>query len=416
MKNRWKGGDCGGGGGDRRNNERNKKTRFDSFEHQRHQQQQQQQQQQSVTNEQESDLPGFYYDAVKKKYFRIQANGHGVSSVVTKESIRSAAVAAQRERQPNAKCELLRFALDAQYGPSSSYLHIRRTSIRVASSNLNEICRFDQPISSIQIFDVARNPTPILMVNFSEPFDRSSFYQRFFSLPLDEPTTPSSPNELSVHGPNGSTQCPAYVRQGHLVTVSRDDASQQHATKLSISCIESTDHATLSLRNVATKRIHGRDVMSSALSDDLERVLIGLDTHVQLDRITPSSDHRNALTKLNTMRSSSLCVEFGNEQLIYAGCRNAHIYAYDLRVPSVRDFHNQAYALRTDSCLVDVKRHALSANYLFSSEFTGKVSLWDLRTQRVVNTYSDSCEHSSHRCRMALSACGMFIYLSERRF
>ena len=41
-----------------------------------------------TTNENSSDLPGFYYDSIKQRYFKIQSNTFGVQSVVTNESIR----------------------------------------------------------------------------------------------------------------------------------------------------------------------------------------------------------------------------------------------------------------------------------------------------------------------------------------
>jgi hypothetical protein len=41
------------------------------------------------TNNIESDLPGFYYDPVKNKYFKIESNNSGISNLVTTESIKN---------------------------------------------------------------------------------------------------------------------------------------------------------------------------------------------------------------------------------------------------------------------------------------------------------------------------------------
>jgi len=80
-----------------------------------------------------------------------------------------------------------------------------------------------------------------------------------------------------------------------------------------------------------------------------------------------------------------------------------------MRVSACAGKSNSIVQLENKSCVKDLLFHKLDANYLFSSDFSGEINLWDLRNRKCVNKYFDNID-SNLKCSIRLNKDGNYLY------
>jgi WD40 repeat protein len=98
-----------------------------------------------------------------------------------------------------------------------------------------------------------------------------------------------------------------------------------------------------------------------------------------------------------------------NDNFIYTGCKNKYLYGHDLR-ENTRLFVHSMY--EHDSCIEDMVFRKSTENYLYSSDFTGQIYLWDVRMNSLVHKYTNNSDLAS-KCSLKLSNCENYLYTSK---
>ena len=70
--------------------------------------------------------------------------------------------------------------------------------------------------------------------------------------------------------------------------------------------------------------------------------------------------------------------------------------------------------LENKSCVKDLVFCYPNTNYLFSSDFSGEISLWDLRMSKSVTKYFDNID-SNLKCSIKLSKDGTYLYNGSKK-
>ncbi|CAG2235325.1 DCAF4 [Mytilus edulis] len=329
------------------------------------------------------ELPGFYYDKEKKKYFKILPNSSCIGKAFTKEAIKI------KEKEETRKSDLLNpvkprtetsrrhqlsvydnclpcVTCNFQKGLLSKS-QLDHTLHKIRLKNLNTT-----PQTRIQIYSDTRrdwlerleNANQLEMIDNKHMIGlfslKDSMIQRILWLKLSDKPSSSQKDRLSL-SIDPFPSCSNY----------------QSAVKISsMSLIDKDSVLYTGMVYTGTPEslvfIKGFGEGSSRYECGSEKCGLLLD--VQTRR----------LWEINTHNSDVLCQVFSkqNGNCLYSGTRNSQIFTHDLR--SISTYAVNQLTQSSSVCGLQLLQNDV---HLLASDVKGQINLWDLRTRKVVTEY-----------------------------
>lgn len=351
------------------------------------------------------ELPGFYYDKEKKKYFKILPNNSCIGKAVTKEAIK------MKEKEKARKSDLLNLVKPRTETPRRHQLSVydnclpcvtcnfqqgllsRRqldhTIHKIRLKNLNTT-----PQTRIQIYsDIRRdwlerleNATQLEMIDNKHIIGlfslKDSMIQRILWLKLSDKPSSNQKDRLSL-SIDPFPSCRYYQSAVKISSMSLIDKDSVLYTGMvytgtpeSLVFIKgfgegSSRYEVYSLGQKATWTC-AWNKHANQFSVGSEKCGLLLD--VQTRR----------LWEINTHNSDVLCQVFSkqNGNCLYSGTRNSQIFTHDLR--SISTYAVNQLTQSSSVCGLQLLQNDV---HLLASDVKGQVNLWDLRTRKVVTEY-----------------------------
>ncbi|XP_076464364.1 DDB1- and CUL4-associated factor 4-like [Babylonia areolata] len=366
------------------------------------------------------EIPGFYYDPEKKRYFKIQSSNYvekDDKSAITYESIRKKQAETQRQKDVAAfeagskqKC--------VPYPPRESVYH-RRVHHSLSSMLLHGYQRGEVDRSTLErtwIHNCASQlqhtdtipVSPIfpneLRAEHMQQMEVSQDHGQLLCLWSLSGTTVQRLKLLNVHN------SPSQSRKLSVRFTACDGGFQSWDKITSLCWCEFPQHPGKKFA-LYTTMCHTGQVSSVAVIRCLETAPAGFD-HQSYSLGRPAvwtcawNYHRqqfgvgtekgcyivDARTRLkwqfNTLKSDVLAQVFSKEdggKKMYTGIRRGSILLHDLRTSNASPVcHSKMNHLSSVCCL----RLSPEENYVYASDFLGGIKKWDLRMQKEVLTYS----------------------------
>ena len=350
----------------------------------------------------DNEIPGFYYDHIKKKHFRIQANNQGVQSVITNEFMKNRSQQDELEKKTKTqlkdRMKFLEIANEQQFGISQK-LRIEYNDKRIVSHRLNTLFHLEdnnEKIKKLSLIGEFRNyqgfmhvllnlvSSPYLFKIFqvnAQTFDekhrasKSNHHHHHKSYKQCDTATFNRASGVYERNVGGLTSfLPAYVQNGDfLVSTCQVFNSNYRRTisyNLNISKLDLT-HAEYVLLEQKHSKSYMQPLWCSVLNSTSNKYLAGLPTCAQMNNI---DDNLNI--QLNTALSDAYCVRFKDvaDKLAFVGCKNKFLYGYDLRQNTLKNSINSwAHKLQHKSCLNCILFPSADSNYVYSNDFSGEV-------------------------------------------
>jgi hypothetical protein len=332
------------------------------------------------------EIPGFYYDEVKKRYFKIQPNYATQANVLTNDVI--------KELKHRQKIQKTRFKIE-NILLSVFKNELGATSELYQSFNDQIISRLD--VKSKIEFDDLKGIQ--YMSVFNSEFNSSSAYVCLSYLdyhqhPFDVRVIKinKSLSELRTERVSFKSQdtiyeekqsnTGAYIHDNHYLVTTRVNFNQSYVQIIKLT--ESSQPAnTLIETQIIDLNVRNSFWSTSLNSNEkqnysLTKCALGYADCGQVRDIYDSHKRFH----LNSLSSDVFCTKFhpyDTETLVYVGCRNKFILGNDLRVDNKR---NQSFTskLKHESSVTSMIFHHENNNLLYSTDYSGLVStrLWFL--------------------------------------
>ncbi len=297
------------------------------------------QSQASITQDEiDNDLPGFYYDPMKKRHFRIQSNNFGISSVITSESMKNKSSQENLEKRTQTqlkKCEqrMLQIELDRElYGALNRNLILDYKDKIIQTYELNNLFEMNENCIKIKRFDLIKhNESSFMLVNFvSNPYfyrilqinpflfnednkSKSNLMPKYTQIDLLTVNNDSffNNNQNSSIQSENSSFIPAHIQNENLLisTYQVFNANYRKTIqyKLNISRLN-FDHVN-TMNRVLIEDIHTKSysqpMWCTTINSKSDMYLVGLPNCAQ---VNDSQDKLNTL--LNTNSSDAYCLKF----------------------------------------------------------------------------------------------------------
>ncbi|XP_023932145.1 DDB1- and CUL4-associated factor 4-like [Lingula anatina] len=372
----------------------------------------------------ELEIPGFYYDREKKKYFRIlpghnNPRGSTTSSLVTEDVVKLKVEEQQKEkylklREEQRKSDLLQTIkkreksvnlvtlLDEMRTGLSSDVHFQRSVLTSSMSNLkycgkqkithqplmSQYASFDSIVSMVPNYERDK-----LLCVWSS---RYSMTMRIQSLKIDiNPKVTKMASPCTVTPTGASIQSSAKVTSACWAPLSRENNNDNHNNQCRILYTTighlNMDHPSLALfKDLEFTSVEERArfvdfnlgfkaLWCCAWCQYTKRFSVGSEKCGLLVDV-----ETRKLWELHSKNNDILSQTFTeNGTLLYSGTKNPGcVLCHDLRSISTRYVYSLPQG-KGVCCLKLLK----DENYLLAGNFPGKLALWDLRKRRVVHEY-----------------------------
>lgn len=348
------------------------------------------------------ELPGFYYDKEKKKYFKILPSSSGIGNAVTTAAIKT------KEKEQTRKSDLLMKSKESILG-RRQYLSTHCIpcltcqiqqggfSPRALDHTLNKLRLRNMnktPQTRIKIYSDSRqdwlerleHASQLEMIENKRIVGlfsiKESMIQRILWLKLTDKPIASQKDRLSL-SIDPSPSCRYYqsaVKIASMRLIDKDSVLYTGmvytGTPESLVFIKglgesSSRYEVYSLGQKAT--------WSCAWNKHANQFSVGSEKCGMLLDV-----QTRRLWQINTNNSDVLCQEFSKQDghCLYSGTRKNQIFTHDLRSIST---YSVSHLTQTSSVC---GLHLLDNDiHLLASDVKGKVNLWDLRNKRVVTEY-----------------------------
>ncbi|XP_035184173.1 DDB1- and CUL4-associated factor 4 isoform X3 [Oxyura jamaicensis] len=381
------------------------------------------------------ELPGFYYDPEKNRYFRLLP-GHNNCNPLTKESIQHKAMESKRlrllEEEEKQNKKTTRAGLNSsmllqkrQLGllSSTSYcrmvhelkvncmqrrkIEIHSPDSSVAGTNNFKIIVADVACERIfTVNDVEHGGCKYGIINLSglgkesltvEMYDNLYFTNRKVnSVCWASLTHPDSHVLLCLMGIAETPGCASLLPASLFSSTNPGDrpgmlCSFKISTAWSCAwCLnpqaDNCFSTGLTRRVLVTNVVTGHRQTFGTSSDVLAQQFA-----TQVERTIRPSFFFKALSLVGTRSFQMLCsapLFFGFFQtpMLYNGCRSGEIFSIDVRQRNRKGQSWKAIRLFHDSAVTSI-RLLEAEHYLMAADMAGKIKLWDLRTAKCVKQY-----------------------------
>ncbi|RNA22127.1 DDB1- and CUL4-associated factor 4 isoform X1 [Brachionus plicatilis] len=375
-----------------------------------------------------TEIPGFYYDPVKNKYFKIQPNAFRVQNVPTEETIKKKID--QQKLENECRKQLLKrnnfvdYMIQKEMYGTDNFLRLDFTDNLIIKSRLKELTSFE-PNSTIKkievlsssLFSDGKNFLYFLANFVGVPFYYSIFKICTESFKKNENLTKSQllkklifvdqSNSGIITGPIGQKQSnlPAFMTsKNHIVSTFQSlDHNDNKPYKLKISQISTYDSESEFLIQIPEYfKNYTYPLWCSNVNKEMTRCAVGLHQGGEVNNL-----HDNQFYRLNTYRSDVFCIQFKPESdQVFTGCKSKHLFGYDLR----SKVNNPICEMEHGSCVNDLIFCPKNSNYLFVSDFTGEVNLWDVRYSKNSAAKFSTSQQCNSRCSIKLDNSGDYLY------
>ncbi|CAF0792326.1 unnamed protein product [Brachionus calyciflorus] len=386
---------------------------------------------QQASSQDDIQIPGFYYDPIKNKYFRIQSNSFGIESVHTNESIKnkldSLEIETKCKLQLKNRNNMINFMFTKEMYGIDTNLRVKYTDNIILNSKLTEKISLyvNNDIKKIEFFadkSLSENTKfSYLLVNCtSYNYSVYKIDKRVFNPNII--CTENMHERLDfieivenggISGPFGIKQSnrPAYItNNNYLVSNYKStNVNDQRPYKLKLCEINScysTDNDHFLEEKLKIQKSYKFPLWSSSVNKEFSKCAIGTHQGAECNNLQD-----NFLFSLNTKQSDAYCVAFRPDvNQVFAGCQNKFVFGYDLR----NKVNNPVIEMEHASCLNKILFNSNDSNYLFANDFTGDVKLWDIRNPKFsVAKYSDNIE-CNLRCSFELDQSINYLYLMAK--
>ncbi|XP_063427372.1 DDB1- and CUL4-associated factor 4-like [Mytilus trossulus] len=353
-------------------------------------------------------LPGFYYDKEKKKYFKILPNSSCIGKSFTKEGIKI------KEKEETRKSDLLYPIKPRTETPRRHQLSVYDNCLPCVTCNFQKGLlsnrQLDHTLHKIRLKNLNTTPQTRIQIysdtrrdwlerlenaNQLEMIDnkhmiglfslKDSMIQRILWLKLSDKPSSSQKDRLSL-SIDPFPSCSNYQSAVKISSMSLIDKDSVLYTGMvytgtpeSLVFIKgfgegSSRYEVYSLGQKATWTC-AWNKHANQFSVGSEKCGLLLD--VQTRR----------LWEINTHNSDVLCQVFSkqNGNCLYSGTRNSQIFTHDLR--SISTYAVNQLTQSSSVCGLQLLQNDV---HLLASDVKGQINLWDLRTRKVVTEYLGS--------------------------
>lgn len=293
----------------------------------------------SATNE--NDIPGFYFDPVKNKYFKIQQNTFGVQNIPTNELIKKKLDKQELEneckKQLMKRNSLLTLMIKKEIYGANNQLKLEFTNNLIANSKLKDLVSFESnlTIKKIEVLSsdhfLNKKNMIYILVNFvGDPFSYKIFElcTDFFvnnenlsnNQLLNQVYFVEQSENGIITGPieDKITNLPSYmVGKNHILSTFKSiDQGDNRPFKLKISQIASYDRESEFLIEIPKySKSFKFPLWCSDVNKEMTRCAVGLHQGGEVNNLQD-----NYFFRLNTFRSDVYCIKFKPEsQQVFTG-------------------------------------------------------------------------------------------------
>lgn len=360
----------------------------------------------SVTTD--NEIPGFYFDPIKNKYFKIQQNTFGIQNIPTSEVIKKKLDKQEFEneckKQLKKRNSLLSLMIKKEIYGANNQLKLDFTNNLIANSILKSLSSFETnlTIKKIEVLSSDHLLNKKNMIFILVNFVGVPFVYKIFELCTDffgnneNLSNNQLLNQLNfieqsengvITGPieEKISILPAYmVSKNHILsTFKSNDHGDNRPFKLKISQITSYDRESEFLEEVPKYfKSFKFPLWCSDVNKEMTRCAAGLHQGGEVKNLQD-----NQFFRLNTYRSDVYCVKFkpeseqvfaGLRKLIFfqnryfkffKGCKNKFLFGYDLRL----QVNNPILEIEHQSCVNELVFCPKNSSYLFVNDYSGKV-------------------------------------------
>jgi hypothetical protein len=344
-----------------------------------------------TTNENSSDLPGFYYDSIKQRYFKIQSNTFGVQSVVTNESIRLISKAKNNNLTNNksTSINLIDNLIKIQFGKFDKNLindleivYMKQlplvqleNSVQIKKINTFKLNTNDKQIYFlINISGYLNNLVQCISIN-SLSFKRNLCNLDYLPIRFNHL---NDSNEFYGTSQTLRSSGLAYIQNNNYLVTDHypSEGNINKKQKLSISFIDFYNRDQLNEKIIFVKNFT-LPLWCSSLNSNIEqdnqlnKCVIGFPKNAI---VVNFNDNRNEQI-LDSLSSDVYCAKFKSfdfENQVFIGCKNKFLFGHDLRL-NTKEI--APIKLEHNSCLNDILFDNVNLNQLYTSDLTGQVNL-----------------------------------------
>ena len=276
------------------------------------------------------ELPGFYWDPVKKKYFKVQKNSYGVQSSVTNDSIQNSKKLTEQKvsTTKTAGQNLIQILFDCQNGFDHK-LRQAFNDFKINSAKPRKLVSFGQiygnELKEIQFFNLNKTKESneiYLLTNFHQ---NEEHLARIFKIDpknltqiakSSEVTSEIELNQIQLNNPNSFSE--EFKTSSTKAQIFNENYLMRSfvSSNFSILYIYNLINVPGQLNEITClpkmKKDYTSDLWCSSLNSDenstnqLRKCAIGFSNHAQVDYI-----EKNVGTqKLNTKKSCVYCIKF----------------------------------------------------------------------------------------------------------
>lgn len=287
-----------------------------------------------------NDIPGFYFDPVKNRYFKIQQNTYGVQNVPTKETLKKKV----DDQELKIKCQsqllkrnLISYLMKKEIYGADNSLRLDFTDNLIINSKLKILSSLDSNLEikklqvlPSQLFLDKKNVIHILLNFVGVPFSYKIFElctnlfknkENLINNQILKQLYFINKNENGVvTGPidHMMSNLPAFmINQNHILSTYQSvDANDNKPFKLKISKIETYDRESDFLVQTSKYfKSYKFPLWCSDVNNELTRCAVGLHQGGEVNNLGDDQFFR-----LNTYRSDVYCIKFKPKtDIVFAG-------------------------------------------------------------------------------------------------
>lgn len=276
------------------------------------------------SNKSSDDIPGFYYDPVKKKYFKIQSNSFGSQTVVTNDLVKNKTIDKEIKIKTQVQLKNRKNLINCLYSQELGVDHdlsIKYKDTRLINSKLKNLFSFEQneKVKKIQLFgNKFASKNKFLLVNFvSIPhsykvlkLNENIFEKNVNTEPLYTPIRIlyiDRNREVLSESFENQTYLPSYVHNDSyfVSTFNSVSSTDPKPYKLIISELNYVEYN--SFIDFIEYQIKGFKfpLWCSAINENVTKCAVGLQNSAEVCSLIDGFS-----CKLNTKKSDTFCVEF----------------------------------------------------------------------------------------------------------
>lgn len=337
----------------------------------------------STSSSNNLDIPGFYYDEVKKRYFKIQPNYATQSSVVTNDII--------KERKHNQKILKTRFKIENillsvfknELGATKELYQTFNDQI-ISRLDVKSKIEFDdlKGIQYMSVFDSEYESNFAYVCLSYLDYHQQPFDVRIIKVnkALSHLRTERvSFKAQDIYYDEKQSNSGAYVHDNRYLVTTRANFNQSFVQIVKLT--QSSQYTNILIETQIADFNVKNTLWSSCLNSNeklnysLTKCALGFADCGQVRDIYDSRKRFH----LNSLSSDVFSIKFhtiDTETLVYVGCRNKFIFGNDLRIDNKR---NQSFTskLKHESSVTSMVFPYENSNLLYSTDYSGLVCLID---------------------------------------